>query len=92
MQGMNGPIIPILGQQQQQQQQQQQAMAHQVVVSTYLSLIPVVAQTVLSHTDMYADQEQIPDRIADEAWRVTAAAVRKLGINIPDQRPGATVP
>ena len=76
-----GPRIPLIG----QQQQQQQLMAHQLVVSTYLSLIPIVAQTVLTRTEMYEDQEKVPDRIADEAWRVTRAAVRKIGVEIPER-------
>lgn len=78
---MPGPRIPLIG----QQQQQQQVMAHQMVVSTYLSLIPVVAGTVLARTEMYEDQEKVPDRIADEAWNVTRAAVKKIGIEIPDR-------
>jgi hypothetical protein len=79
---MNGPNgIPLVG----QRKQQQQTAAHQVVTSTYLNLIPVVAASVLANTEMYADREEIPGRIADEAWGVTRAAVKKLGIEIPAQ-------
>ena len=85
MMGGNG-AIPLLG----QQQQQQQMMAHQMVVQVYLNLIPVVASNLLGHADMYADRDEIPERIAEEAWKVTRAAVKKIGINIPDQAPGAT--
>jgi len=40
---------------------------------------------VLTRTEMYEDQEKVPDRIADEAWRVTRAAVRKIGVEIPER-------
>ncbi len=76
----NGPI-PLLGQ---QRARQQQAL-HQVVVNTYLSLVPVVASGVLAHADMYAEREEIPDRIADEAWAVARAAVRKIGIDVAER-------
>jgi hypothetical protein len=85
MNGGPGSFVPLVG----QQQQQQQAMAHQMVVSCYLSLVPIVAQVVLAQPDMYAAREEIPDRIADEAWRVTAAAVKKIGIKISEERPAA---
>ena len=78
---LNNNGVPIVG----QKAQQQQAAVHQMVTSTYLSLIPVVAATVLQNTEMYADREEIPDRIADEAWSVTRAAVKKLGITIPER-------
>ena len=74
-----------------QQQQQQQMMAHQMVVQTYLGLIPVVAGNLLGHADMYGDRDAIPEMIADEAWKVTRAAVKKIGIQIPDQAPDARV-
>ena len=82
--GHNG--IPLVG----QKAQQQQVAVHQMVTSTYLSLIPVIAGPVLANTEMYADREAIPDRIADEAWAVTRAALKKLGIEIPE-RPGEKV-
>jgi hypothetical protein len=72
-----------------QQQHQQQMAAHQIVVNCYLSLIPVVAGTVLQRTDVYADREQLPEQIADEAWRIAAASVKKIGIQVSDQKPEA---
>lgn len=73
--------VPLLG----QQQQQQQMMAHQMVVQTYLGLIPVIAGSVLAHAEMYGDRDELPERIATEAWNVTRAAVKKIGINVPEQ-------
>lgn len=81
------PLLGRQGQSQQEQDQQQQAVAHQMVVSCYLSLVPVVAGAILAHTDTYPDREQIPERIAEEAWRVTGAVVKRLGITIPEERP-----
>lgn len=81
----NVPRVPLLGQQ--SQQQQQQAIAHQIVTTCYLSLVPIVAQSVLSNPAMYCSPDEIPERIADEAWRCTAAAVRRLGVKVPDHRP-----
>jgi len=75
--------IPVIG----QRSQQQQMMANQMVVSTYLSLIPVVAGNLLANAELYADRDEIPNRIADEAWKVTRAAVKKIGIDIPEKEP-----
>ena len=58
-----------------------------MVVSTYLSLIPVIATNLLAHADMYGDRDAMPDLIAQESWKVTRAAVKKLGINIPEEAP-----
>ncbi len=73
--------IPLVG----QRAQQQQAAAHQMITNTYLSLIPVIAGPVIQNADLYADQEEIPDLIAERAWAVTRAAMKKLGIEIPER-------
>jgi hypothetical protein len=68
-----------------QQQQAQQMSANQLVVGCYLSLVPIVAQTILAQTDTYCNREEVPDRIADEAWKVTAAAMKKIGIQVAER-------
>ncbi len=78
---LNNNGIPLVG----QRAQQQQAAVHQMVTSTYLGLIPVVAATVIQNADLYADQDEIGDLIAERAWSVTRAAVKKLGIEIPER-------
>lgn len=77
------PGVHLVG----QQEQQQRVIMNQMVINTYLGLIPVVASAVLQRTEMYDDHDAIPDRIADEAWRVTRAAVKKIGIEIPEEAP-----
>lgn len=77
--------VPLVG----QQTQQRQMMMHQLVMNTYLGLIPVVASAVMQRTEMYDDRDAIPDRIADEAWRVTRAAVKKIGIEMPENAENA---
>ena len=79
--GMNGSNgVPLLG----QRKQQQQLAVQQMITSTYLSLIPVIAGPVIQNADLYADQEEIPDLIAERAWNVTRATLKKLGVTIPE--------
>jgi hypothetical protein len=58
----------------QQAYQMQQPQLPPMASSIYLSLIPMIASR---QTD--------PDRVADEAWEVMRAAVKKLGIDIPER-------
>ena len=88
MDSMNArPGVPLIG----QQGQQKQAMLQQVVVNTYLGLIPVITGAVLARPDpdMWEGRENISERIAEEAWSVTRAAVKRIGIDIPESPPGA---
>jgi hypothetical protein len=74
---MNGRV-PVLG----QQQQQQQIMAIQQVVGCYMSLLPVVASSVLNDKETIVEDPS--GRIADQAWKITLAAMKKIGIHVPE--------
>ena len=77
---MNGRI-PMLG-----QQPPQQIVAIQQVVGCYMSVLPIVTEAVLRDKDQ-SPAADIPDRIADQAWRITIAAMKKIGIGIPELPP-----
>lgn len=75
---MPAPQVPLIG----QQQAQKQAVAHQIMMKCYLDLIPVVANRQLENCDSYGDRDALPERIADEAWKIAAAAVKRVGIDV----------
>lgn len=74
---MQGPV-PMIG----QQAAVQRAQAHQVVMGCYLGLIPVVAAKELERADTFGDQEAVAEAVAEKAWRITAVAVKRLGIEV----------
>ena len=71
---MNGRV-PTLG-------QQQQIMAMQQVVGCYMQLLPIVASAVLN--DKEAIFEEAPGVIADQAWKITLEAMKRIGIKVPE--------
>ena len=75
---MQVPQVPLLG----QQQAQKQAIANQIHMKCYLDLIPVVASRQLDGCDSFSDRDALPERIADEAWKIASAAVKRVGIDV----------
>jgi hypothetical protein len=75
---MNGRV-PILGQQ--PQPQQQQIMAIGQVVACYMSLLPVVTAAALADKD---GPEDVPAWVVQKAWQITVAAMKKIGICVPE--------
>jgi hypothetical protein len=75
---MPAPQVPLIG----QQHAQIQAVAHQIMMKCYLDLIPVVASRQIDACDSFNDRDALPERIADEAWKIAAAAVKRVGIDV----------
>ena len=78
---MNGRI-PMLG-----QQQPQQIAPMQYVVGCYMTVLPVVAAAVLAVPTDPSYPNMAPSQIADQAWRITIEAMKKIGIQIPELPP-----
>ncbi|MCE5269508.1 MAG: hypothetical protein LLG00_16650 [Planctomycetaceae bacterium] len=78
MNGVQGHV-PLIG----QQEAAQQAAASQLFLGLFVPLIPHVTQYRLAHgyvTDGGFDvTDATPERIADEAWQIADAAMRRLG-------------
>lgn len=78
---MHGGVqIPMIG----QQEAAKQAAMHQFVMACYMGLVPVVAARELDHLEPFGDRD-ISRAIADRAWDITRAVVKKVGIEVPDK-------
>ncbi len=76
---MNGPVlIPS--------PQQQQNAVQQVVLNTYLSIVPHVTAARMQQGDpMLQSEKGMPAAIADEAWDIAVAVLAKIGIQVQAQ-------